>query len=114
MKGLAGGTDAAARATQLVRDLRIPVRDGSFLLADLIVPAGDGPHPAVTEFLPYRKDDLIQSLAPAHEYFAAHGYIGARIDARGTGASPGAIGDGYSERDQQDAYDACEWLAGQE
>ena len=78
------------------------------------MPAADGRFPAVIEYLPYRKDDLGLSSADAHRYFAARGYASVRIDARGTGNSAGHSTDEYTEQEQQDAYDACEWLAAQE
>ena len=49
------------------------------------MPTAAGRYPAVIEFLPYRKDDFNVGSAPADVYFASHGYVSARIDARGTG-----------------------------
>jgi putative CocE/NonD family hydrolase len=99
---------------RIVKDVRIPMRDGSWLAADLVMPPTPGQYGAVMEFLPYRKDDLTGTHLWAHRYFASRGYVGARIDARGTGASPGHSLDEYSAQEQEDAYDACEWLAAQE
>ncbi len=98
---------------RIVEDERIPMRDGSWLAANRFLPAGPGPHPAVLELLPYRKDARSEEQARPHRHFAAHGYVSVQLDCRGTGASPGAITDEYTEREQQDAHDACAWLAAQ-
>ena len=98
---------------RVVEDERIPTRDGSWLAANRFLPPGDGPHPAVLEFLPYRKDARSAEQIRPHVHFAAHGYVSVQLDCRGTGASPGASTDEYTEREQRDAHDACEWIAAQ-
>jgi len=105
---------AYAQGVRLIKNVRIPMRDGARLSADLYVPADDhaGPLPVVMEYIPYRKDEV----APGHRfysYFPQHGYIVARVDIRGTGASPGVATDEYVPGEQQDGYDAIEWLAAQ-
>lgn len=110
-----------------VRNVRIPVRDGTELAATLYLPAAAAaaaqrtgapaaePVPALLEYLPYRKDDAM--LARDYElysYLTKHGYAGARVDIRGTGASNGELPDGeYSEQEQRDAEDVIAWLASQ-
>ena len=103
-----------AAGVGLIKNVRIPMRDGVLLSADLYVPADDRgePLPVVMEYIPYRKDEV----APGHRfysYFPQHGYIVARVDIRGTGASAGTATDEYVVREQQDGYDAIEWLAAQ-
>ena len=39
---------------RLVRDVRVPVRDGITLSADLLRPDTDGRFPAIIEYIPYR------------------------------------------------------------
>ena len=95
-----------------VKNTLIPMRDGVILAADLHLPEGDGPFPLVLEYIPYRKDD--QSPYTGHHFeFAKRGYIGCRIDIRGTGASEGSNTDEYVVQEQEDGYDAIEWLAQQ-
>jgi putative CocE/NonD family hydrolase len=95
-----------------VKNVLIPMRDGVMLAADMHMPAGDGPFPLVLEYIPYRKDD--QTPYTGHHFeFAKHGYIGCRIDIRGTGASEGVNYDEYVVQEQEDGYDAIEWLAQQ-
>ena len=64
------------------------------------------------EYIPYRKDEV----APGHrfyEYLPQQGYAVARVDIRGSGASPGTNTDEYLLQEQLDGFDAVEWLAGQ-
>jgi len=46
-------------------------------------------------------------------YFAQRGYVGCRLDIRGTGSSPGIALDEYTPDETHDGYDAVEWLAAQ-
>jgi putative CocE/NonD family hydrolase len=95
-----------------VKNLLIPVRDGTRLAADLHRPAEAGRYPVILEYLPYRKDDL-RPYTGYHHYFAQHGYVGCRVDIRGTGASEGVNTDEYVLQEQLDGYDVIEWLAQQ-
>src|SRR5262245_35072030 len=96
------------------RDVRIPMRDGIRLAATLYMPDAPGRSPDLLESLPYRKDDLYWAEAsPLHFYFAARGYVGVRLDVRGTGSSEGVSTDEYTEVEQQDTVEAIAWLAAQ-
>ena len=97
-------------------EVRIPVRDGSWLAATLYLPdESAGPQPCLVEALPYRKDDLTSSYAPTYRSLCEdHDYAVARIDVRGTGSSPGDAVDEYQEAEQRDLPDAIAWLASQE
>ena len=103
-----------APGVRLIKNVQVPMRDGVHLGADLYVPDREDsePLPVVMEYIPYRKDEV----APGdrfYSYFPAHGYIVARVDIRGTGASGGVATDEYVPQEQQDGYDTIEWLAGQ-
>ena len=96
----------------------IPMKDGTRLAATLYVPDGGKPSekfPALLEYLPYRKDDgTPEEDYPIHSYFAHCGFVTARVDIRGTGASEGAPPDReYSEQEQQDGAEVIGWLAHQ-
>jgi predicted acyl esterase len=102
-----------------VKGLRIPMRDGIYLSADLCFPsdrlsAEKGWHnfPVVIEYTPYRKDEVVPG-ARFSEHLVRRGYIVARIDTRGTGASQGINTDEYPLQEQEDGYDAVEWIASQ-
>ena len=72
---------------RLERNVRIPMRDGKTLSADLIRPDAEGKFPALIEYIPYRKDDLTHGGYDAHWYLAERGFVGVRVDVRGTGTS---------------------------
>lgn len=96
----------------------IPMKDGVRLAVTLYMPAPRkaGEHfPALLEYLPYRKDDdeAVRDYG-THSYFARRGYVGARVDIRGFGASGGTPPDReYSAQEQQDAEEVIAWLARQ-
>ena len=101
---------------RVVRQVEIPMPDGVRLGATLYLPdaPNDGPFPAVVEYLPYRKDDnKIPRDWRTHSYLARKGYVGVRLDVRGTGASEGIAGNEYTLREQQDCLRALAWLAAQ-
>ena len=95
----------------------IPMKDGVRLAATLYRPDTQKPGrlPVLFEYLPYRKDDgTLASDYPLYAYMAARGYIGARVDIRGTGRSEGHVPDReYSEQEQQDGVEVIAWLARQ-
>jgi uncharacterized protein len=95
------------------RHVQVPTRDGTRLSADLIRPDRDGRFPAVIEYIPYRKDDLTRGGYDAHHYLAERGFVGVRLDVRGTGSSEGVNTDEYMPVEQKDGYDAVEWCAKQ-
>lgn len=95
------------------QNVRIPMRDGKTLSADLIRPDEGGRFPAIIEYIPYRKDDLTLSFNEVHYYFAERGFVGVRLDVRGTGGSDGINTDEYVPQEQEDGFDAVEWCAKQ-
>jgi putative CocE/NonD family hydrolase len=120
--GCAGGSVsehirvAIADGIQLVKNIRIPMHDGVLLAADLYIPTGEdarGPWPVVMEYTPYRKDDLNLTHRPFYTRLPQHGYVVARVDLRGTGASQGISTDEYTPQEQQDGSEVVEWLARQ-
>jgi uncharacterized protein len=96
----------------------IPMKDGVRLSVTLYMPdggkAGDK-FPAVLEYHPYRKDDATASRDyPIYSYFVRRGYVCARVDIRGFGASEGVPTDReYSEQEQVDGLQIIAWLAHQ-
>ena len=96
----------------------IPMRDGVRLAATLYMPDGaksGEKFPALLEYLPYRKDDgTAAGDYPKHTYFARRGYVSARVDIRGFGASDGVPPEReYSEQEQADGEQVIAWLAHQ-
>jgi putative CocE/NonD family hydrolase len=108
--------DHLPHATKEEENVRIPMSDGVHLSARVWRPlSSDGtPVPAVLEYIPYRKRDLSSVRDSIHHpYIAGHGYACVRVDLRGTGDSEGVLTDEYLEREQADAEEVLEWLAGQ-
>jgi putative CocE/NonD family hydrolase len=111
-----------AYATIKVVQAWIPMKDGVRLAVNLYMPDGplpsvklDEKFPAILEYLPYRKDDWTLARDwDLHSYFVRRGYVTARVDIRGTGASEGAPPDReYSEQEQQDGLAVIDWLSRQ-
>src|SRR4051794_1470517 len=99
-------------------DVRIPVRDGLELSANLWLPvsrdAAADRFPAILEMIPYGKDNWRRNSDVARgEWLASRGFALCRLDVRGTGSSPGIALDEYTAAETQDGYDAVEWLARQ-
>ena len=100
---------------RVLRDVRVPARDGLELSVDLFLPDDpDARVPAILNTDPYRKDDWGSSWALAlGGYLVDRGYAYARLDVRGTGSSDGVPMDEYTEAETLDGHDTVEWLAAQ-
>ncbi len=98
---------------RFVKNIMVPTRDGTKLALDIHVPRGEGPWPVILTYIPYRKDDQ-RPLTGMQNHWAQHGYIGARVDCRGTGSSEGSNDDEYRPVEQFDGFDVVEWIADQE
>ena len=90
------------------------MRDGRRLATRIWMPTGDGPFPAILEYLPYRKRD---GTAPrdetTHPVFSDAGYVCVRVDVSGTGDSDGMFDDEYSERELSDGEEVLSWITAQ-
>ncbi|HKD17948.1 MAG TPA: CocE/NonD family hydrolase, partial [Thermoanaerobaculia bacterium] len=112
--GVAGALlSATALFAVQIQEVRIPMKDGVKLAADLWRPdEGAGPFPVLLEYLPYRKTEARGGSAGLYDYFVRHGFIVARVDIRGTGNSEGTlIPYEYSEIEQRDGEEVIAWLA---
>ena len=107
------------------KDVVIPLRDGAILYADVFRPDGASERfPAIMNIGPYQKDklwippeDLEEKANPYLAWETANpmwwcprGYACVRVDARGSGKSPGRS-DPSSYQEAVDFYDAIEWIA---
>ena len=110
------------------KDVKIPLRDGGYLYADIFRPdSATEKFPAIANITVYNKDklwippsDLEEEANPYMNWEAANpmwwvprGYVCVRIDSRGTGKSPGRC-EPSSYQESLDFYDCIEWLAKQE
>ena len=130
---------AIPQSVTVAWDVAIPMDDDVVLRADVYRPRADGRYPVLMNLGPYAKGFSFQDYAPIQweqltsehpevvagssnlfaqwetvdpEKWVPHGYVVIRVDARGTGRSPGFM-DPWSERERSD-YAACiEWAAAQ-
>lgn len=90
-------------------NLRVPMRDGITLSADVTVPA-ESPAPAVVLRTPYGKSGELQTKRA--DMYARGGYAAVLVDVRGRGDSEGEF-QPY-RNDGPDGYDVIEWIAQQD
>lgn len=90
--------------------------DGVRLSARIWLPTASEtkPVPAILEYIPYRKRDMVRIRDERnHPFFAAAGYAAIRVDMRGSGDSEGCMSDMYSAEELDDAVRVIEWIAQQ-
>ena len=91
----------------------ITMPDGVRLSARLWISQGE-PCPAILEYIPYRKRDMVRARDERnHLYFARHGYVCIRVDMRGSGDSEGIMPDMYHQNELDDARHVINWIARQ-
>jgi len=118
----------------ITKDVRIRMRDGVHIAADIYRPEGTEKVPALLALSPYGKELQAQALTlppqarPSHLWngaieagdineVVAHGYAHIIADVRGTGGSEGQMCGNYNSGghgDGKDIYDLVEWLAEQD
>ena len=121
-------------AIVLERDVRVRMRDGVTLLANVFRPKAPGKYPALAYFAPKIKDrfpayddyeripntgvirvsEYAAFEAPDPVYWVPHGYVIVAVDARASGRSEGERFAHFSDQMAVDFFDAIEWAAGQE
>ena len=108
------------------QDVDVPMRDGALLKADVFRPDDRGKFPAILNLGPYQKDKVWvppdtleekpnpwmnwETVNP--QWWVPQGYAAVRVDARGSGKSPGQC-EPWSLAEAVDFYDAIEWAAAQ-
>ncbi len=99
---------------KVIENVWIPMIDGTNLAAKVWLPndAEKNPVPAVLEYIPYRKRDLkAVNDHKLHSYFAQSGYVGIRVDLRGSGDSEGILRDEYLQQELDDGLEVLRWIA---
>ena len=89
--------------------LRIPLRDGVTLAADVFTPEATEPRPLVLEITPYNRGPQGLSFRNEALFWMAHGYAMVIADCRGKGDSGGTFA--FMANEGRDTRDAVEWLA---
>lgn len=114
---------------KVTKRLRVPMRDGVNLSADIFGPDSDDRFPALIAYSPYWNEGLYLPVPSANphptaalgnyaieagdsEYFAARGYVHVVANVRGTGESEGEY-QLMGPVEQTDGYDLVEWVATQ-
>jgi len=105
-EGYEGLIPGAPYELRVERNIKIPMRDGVKLAADLYFPAGLSKAPVVLIRTPYQKEQELQA-----SFYARRGYVSAVQDVRGRFASEGQWELAVNE--PKDGYDTIEWLARQ-
>src|SRR5260221_7972177 len=104
-----------ASEIKVLRDEVVGMRDGTRLYADVYLPAGPGPFPALLERTPYNKDNSTEVQVGAPAFFAAAGYAVVIQDVRGRFRSEGRFvpfqDDGWGAN--RDGLETVKWIAAQ-
>jgi predicted acyl esterase len=117
------------------KNVPIPTDDGAFMMSNVFRPAAEGRYPVLMSMSIYGKDIHTRDFNPevweemvAHvpglcerssceyhtwetpdpEVWVQDGYVVVRVDARGSGKSPGKL-DPFTPREIRDLYDAIKW-----
>lgn len=90
-------------------DIRIPMRDGTELSADIYLPEAEGSYPALVMRTPY--DNTAERHLAMARFMAEHGYAFVFQDVRGRGDSDGKFIPFVNEG--KDGFDTIEWVAAQ-
>ena len=112
--GAAWQVGGACKVTE-TEHLWIEMPDGVRLAARLWLPDTGGTVPAILEYIPYRKRDMVRARDERnHPFFAANGYACLRVDMRGSGDSEGVMPDMYDDAELEDARHVIDWIARQD
>lgn len=96
------------RQTKAEKGVRVKMRDGIELVADIVRPADDAKYPAILERTPYGREILSQLEG---EWWAKRGYVHIVQDVRGRNESAGEWVPFVNER--KDGYDTIDWITKQ-
>ncbi len=94
----------------------VDMPDGVRLSARLWLPVTPDPAgtPAILEYIPYRKSDMVRVRDERnHSYLASRGYACVRVDMRGSGDSEGLKPDMYDRHELDDALCVIDWISKQ-
>jgi len=94
--------------TKAEKGVKIKMRDGVELVADIVRPADDGKYPVILERTPYGRENFSKLSG---EWWARRGYAHIVQDARGRNESDGEWTPLVHER--KDGYDTIDWIARQ-
>jgi len=90
-------------------DVKVPMRDGVRLAANVYLPEGDGPFPVLLNRTPYGKDTVLRSRRV--QPYVKVGYAVVHMDVRGRGNSEGFYKPNFQEI--EDGHDSIQWAGTQ-
>ena len=90
-------------------DVKVPMRDGVRLAANIYFPEGNEPFPVVLNRTPYGKDTALRTKRA--QPFVKAGYVVVHMDVRGRGNSDGVYNPYFQEI--EDGHDSLEWAGTQ-
>jgi len=104
----------------MMKEVLIPVRDGTTIAAAVYAPESSGRFPALLAASPYRYDNNVLPAGPQFlwretgpiEFYVKQGYAYVHMDVRGCGKSGGEF-ELLGRNEQNDLYDAVGWIAKQ-
>jgi uncharacterized protein len=94
---------------KIMMDVKVPMRDGINLAANVYLPEGDSPFPVVLNRTPYIKDS--SRRVKSMQEFVRAGYALVTQDVRGRGNSEGVFDPNFQEI--EDGFDSLEWCGTQ-
>jgi uncharacterized protein len=98
-------------AIRILRDVEVPLRDGTRTVAEVWVPDDDRPHPAILVRTPYLKEIAAPTAVVDARVATRRGYALVLQDVRGRGASEGVFEPFVDE--EADGADSVAWVAAQ-
>jgi putative CocE/NonD family hydrolase len=99
------------RGVEVLHDVTATMRDGVTLVADVYLPIGGVPAPAILIRMPYGKTTPDMAMHETGPWFARKGYACVVQDVRGKHSSGGVFEPSVNEVD--DGYDTVEWAIGE-
>lgn len=110
-KKIDNGTPDRYQKADVEKNVRIPMRDGVGLYANIYRPSGGGKFPVILTRLPYGKDEYYCYMPAIGKFWARKGYAFVAQDVRGKFCSEGEFDPLINEVD--DGYDTLEWITAQ-
>jgi len=93
-------------------NVRVPMRDGVELSADIWMPNDSSKHPAILIRNPYLKTHPVLKMIDIARFFSERGYAVVVQDVRGRGDSDGEFGFFFQEA--EDGFDTIDWVSKQD
>lgn len=111
LKKIENGTPDRHNQIRVEKNVRIPMRDGVGLYANVYRPKADGKYPVILTRLPYGKDEYYCFMPAIGKFWARKGYAFVAQDVRGKFCSEGEFEPLINE--VEDGYDTLDWISKQ-